>query len=667
MGKINFKGNKLIIATVIIAIASILLEVFAFNLSAWKSMGNAPFTLAENVSTDENWTYYTDVITVDDYVNNVDVVVEVENYELAYVSVILTDEGDKYEYCTPEYTVCNGIRRSGFSNIYPFDKVHTIQVQVRVEEGCMAHIDSITANANIPLDIKLLRLFVVFVVIFFGYLVWSNSKIHEIYFDEKKTWQWCVTVAVLIMLIIIGNKVVKSDKILLDSPWPHHKQYQELARAISQTGSVELTEQYIDPALKDVENPYDTIALMAEGILFSMDYAYYDGHYYEYFGIVPEVLFYYPYLQIKGEDMKNYQVMLILYTVLMISSFLLVTNLVRKYAKSIPYFFYLMLCVVTSVSANFIYLAARPDIYNVPILTAVVCTILGVGMWIETLITSRVWLRRICICVGAFCMALVAGCRPQFLVFSGLAVIFFLLGDGWKNRKLLTPNSIIETVLFCVPYIAVAVLVCWYNYARFENIFDFGATYSLTTNDMNHRGFNMNRLIRSMYCYLFQPATINTDYPFLYSSKVNGNYMGRFLYEYTFGGILVANSLMFSLWMSLASGIRKVEKEIKAIVEFLIGAGVIIAAFDANMAGVIYRYTCDFAPAFIIASVIMWIMYLDKSKNLMAYKVSSRVAYVAIIMSIAYTFLTFIASRSGICLENDNRQLFYSIADYFKF
>lgn len=667
MDKKKLTENKLIIATVVIIIVSLLLEVFAFNMSAWKSKSVEPVLLAEDAATDENWTYYTEVITVDGYVSNVDVVASVENYDIAYVSVMLTDEGDKYEYSTPEYTICNGIRRSGFSNIYPFDKVHTIQVKVRAEEGCVVHIESITANANIPVDIKPLRLLIIFSLIWFGYMVWTNSKLHEIYFDEKKIWQWCVTLAVMVALMIIGCKVVKADKVLLDTPWPHHKQYQELAHNLMDNGTVELTGQYVDPAILEVENPYDTITLMAEGVSFSMDYAYYKGHYYEYFGIVPEVLFYYPYLQIKGQDMNNYQVMLILYMVLIAGSFVMVTNMVRKYAKSMPYFFYVMLCIVTSVSANFIYLAARSDIYNVPILTAVVCTVLGIGIWLEALITEKVWLRRSSICLGALCMALVAGCRPQFLIFSGLAVIFFLFGEGWKNRKLLTKKTIIDTVLFCIPYIAVAVLVCWYNYARFENIFNFGATYSLTTNDMNHRGFNLNRLFRSIYCYLLQPATINTDFPFLGASKVDGDYMGRFLYEHTYGGILVANALMASLWMACLSGIRKVEKNIRAIVVFLMASGVIIAAFDANMAGVIYRYTCDFAPAFIMAAVLMWIMYLDKSRNIMTYKVTSRIAYVAIIASVSYAFLTFVASGSNINLHDNNSQLYYAIADYFKF
>ena len=128
-------SNKLIMSFVIIALITVIIEIFFFNMSSFKSMRYETVTLAENVSTDDEYTYYTETATVNAPVVNVDVDMDVENYEVGYVSVILTDEGDKYEYQTPEYTVCNGIRRSGFSNIYPFGNVHTIQVKVRAEEG----------------------------------------------------------------------------------------------------------------------------------------------------------------------------------------------------------------------------------------------------------------------------------------------------------------------------------------------------------------------------------------------------------------------------------------------------------------------------------------------------------------------------------------------------
>lgn len=680
------KLNNLIKSAVVVLVLTLILEIFAFNFSTWYSKGTKTVVLAENVETastygnlenendsddgtdavdEEYWFYETDAIEVDCDVRNVQVKGSLY-YDQADISVILTDAGDEYEYPTPEYAMVNGVERSGFSNIYPFGQVHTIQVRVRTLAGCPANIESITVNAHIPIDFKLIRIVILFMVLMCGYLVFTNSALHEIFWDEKKLWQWVVTVGVMLIVMGVGLSISKSDELLLSTPWPHHKQYQELARSL-QNGTVELTEQAVDPKLLEVDNPYDTIALYAKGIYYSMDYAFYNGKYYAYFGIVPEVLFYYPYLVIKGIDMPNYLVMKYLSLILTFSIFWLIVGLVKKYSKSFPYFYYLLLSMATAGSANFVYLVARPDIYNVPILCAVTFTMLGLACWLSAINTSKVWLRRLMICAGAFSMALVAGCRPQLLVMSGIAIVWLFFEDGWKNRKLLTKATTIDTVVFVLPYMLVAILVCWYNYARFGNILDFGATYSLTTNDMNNRGFNMNRLLRSMYCFLLQPASVNTDYPFLNASNVSGNYMGRFLCEYTYGGILVANAMMMSLWIGAVAGFKKINIKTKAVVGYMIMAGLVIAAFDANCAGVLYRYTCDFAPAFIIAAVVMWITFLDKSQNVINYYIATRVAYICLMMALAYALLTFVASGGGICLENDNKQLFYTIADYFKF
>ena len=77
---------------------------------------------------------------------------------------------------------------------------------------------------------------------------------------------------------------------------------------------------------------------------------------------------------------------------------------------------------------------------------------------------------------------------------------------SFKKRELFGKKSIKETLALLLPVLPVAIAVCWYNQARFGSIFEFGATYSLTSNDMNLRGFNMDRLLRGLYCFLLQPA-----------------------------------------------------------------------------------------------------------------------------------------------------------------
>ena len=275
---------------------------------------------------------------------------------------------------------------------------------------------------------------------------------------------------------------------------------------------------------------------------------------------------------------------------------------------------------------------------------------------------------RISLILGSLSMALVVGCRPQLAILSFAAIFLFMMPAKGEKRIIFTRESIRETLCFVIPYVIVAIPVCWYNYARFGSIFEFGAAYSLTTNDMNHRGFNLNRLFRSMYSYLFQPPLYKTDYPFLMSSIVDGNYMGKFLFEHTYGGILIANAFMASIWLMTINGFRNIDQRVKSFALFLIGAGVFVAGFDANEAGVIYRYTCDFAPLFFLAAILLWLVLVNGSgKEIMSYSFVSSLLHVCIVISLFYSLLTFVASGNSVCLENDNAALFYGIADYFVF
>lgn len=658
--------KKYILSTFTIFLITLCLEVFVFNYSSWRSAGLEQIDVAEGAETDDEYLFISEPFELNDDLKNVYVDLEVENSDLAYVSVILTDEGDKYPYSTAEYTVCDQVPRSGYSNIYPFGKAGTVQVKVRTLEGCPARINKITLNARKPIDFKGVRGFIVFVTLLLGYLIFSQSFIHSIFFDVKKKWQYPVTILVMILIIILGQKLSTADKLLLNTPWPHHLQYQELARSLEK-GTVVMTEREVHPGLLAAENPYDTISLQVEGVTYSMDYAFYKGNYYAYFGIVPEVLLFYPYHMLTGGNLSNYLAEFLMYILLVVGVFITIAGMIRLFASKVPYIFYLLLSTSICLCANTVYLVIRPDVYNIPIISATAFTFLGVGLWLEAVNTHKTYVRRLALFAGSLSMALVVGCRPQMAILSLAAIFLFLWKRDEEGRKLFSKKTVIETICFMIPYAAVAVLVCWYNYARFGNIFDFGAAYSLTSNDMTHRGFNFDRLFRSLFCFLLQPPVLGTDYPFMDIARIEGSHMGKFLYEYTYGGILVSNAFVFSLWILLFKGWDKSKKYARIFILLFAASGLIVAGFDANAAGVIYRYTCDFAPAIMLAAALCWVVYLDKPFESSGYRVISRLAYVCIILAFGYSLLTALAPGISVCIQNDSPVLFYGIGDYFNF
>ncbi len=663
--------RKYIVNSAVIIVISLLLEIFVFNFSSYVTDKGEEIVVASDVAlssagADEDYIFETDTVSLEKSLKSVFVDMDTEGGGVSNVSVIMTDEGDKYEYATPEYAVCSGVKRSGYRGVYPFGRAYTARVRIRIPKDTLAHINTVSLNAHKPFDFKGIRFLTVAVILLITYFICTDSVFHRIFYDPSKRWQRIVIATVALMLMVFGSLIVKSDKLLLSNPWPHHLQYQELARSLEK-GSVVLNEHEVAPGLLSAENPYDTIALQVENIPYSMDYAYYDGHYYAYFGIVPELLLFYPYHMLTGGNLPNYMAIYAFYLLFVAGVFVCIHGLIRKCSLKVPFVFYLLVCIGTVMGANFVYLLMRPDIYNIPIFGAVAFSFAGIGLWLLADYTMSHRLQRTFLVLGSLCMALVVGCRPQLALLSFASIIIFMWKRDGEGRIIFAKDRAKETLCFIMPYVIVAIPVCMYNYARFGSIFDFGAAYSLTTNDMTHRGFSVSRLVRSLYYYLFQPPVINADYPFMDTAMIRGNYMGKFLFEHTYGGIMVANTFMFSVWIMLVAGFKKADKRIRALIGFMLAAGLVIAGFDANAAGVIYRYTCDFAPAFFIAAATCWLILLDKRSEDGSALIKARVAHICILLALIYSFLTFISSGSLLNLEKDNVDLFYRIADYFRF
>lgn len=664
----------LILRGAVILVVSCIIELLVFNFSSFTTLGLDEITISTGDFTDDEGVFVTDDIEVSDYVKNVSVTLELTNCEYANVEVTLTDEGDKYPYSLPYFRVVPGVESTGYTNIYPFDKVNTLHVRVEVPQGSSAYIDDISLNVHRPFDIKILRLLTIVLILSVLTYTWEmtapcNKDREKRIYTGRPTWLNAgLIIVTMIAIIIIGRFLSTCNNKIVECPWPHHKQYQELAHSL-ENGTVILDKE-VDPALLEVTNPYDTIALTAEGIFYNMDYAYYEGHYYEYFGILPELVFYYPYYIVTGQDLSNTTVMFILFVILTVGVFLGVNELIRRlYIRSkirVSFFTYISLCIAIALFSNHVYMAARADIYNIPVMMATSLTALGLSLWLLACNTRLSAVRIPALIVGSLCMASVAGCRPQFLLYSVVAIPLFMIpGQDTEDSQKETFKSSIPLVLsFVIPYILMAAVVCWYNMARFGSIFDFGATYSLTTNDMNHRGFNMSRVLRGLYAFILQPAAYTHEFPFIMSSELDSNYMGRNLTEFVYGGTLVTNLLTLSILAPVFGMWRELSKKTKTAYVLLLVSSLVIALFDVNGAGILYRYTCDMTPGVIIAMLLMWIYLLDTGKT--RFNICARAFTLLLICGIFYSFLVVVGPAGSPTLKEDSVYIYEVIRGYFR-
>lgn len=283
----------------------------------------------------------------------------------------------------------------------------------------------------------------------------------------------------------------------------HLSQYELITEAFL-SGHLDFQYDYIDERLLAMENPYDAAERERLGVYYYWDHAFYDGHYYMYFGVVPVLLAFLPYRVITGQALTGYHVTQLFGAIFIAGVFSLFHLLGRKFFKKTPFALYLLICSAVSYLSLW-NAVATPALYGM----CIVCA-LGLAVWSVYLFVKAVFFiedenRAIATAaLAALLGALEFGCRPT-VGLSNLLVLP-LLYHFLKKRKI-TVKLILKLLLAALPYVIVAAGLMWYNYVRFDNPFEFGQSYQLTVTDQSNYGnmfaqFSPSALAHCLYYYL---------------------------------------------------------------------------------------------------------------------------------------------------------------------
>ncbi|EGX67338.1 hypothetical protein [Collinsella tanakaei] len=294
-------------------------------------------------------------------------------------------------------------------------------------------------------------------------------------------------------------------------------QYNHLADALLR-GSLSL-DLPSSPILDSMENPYDP-ALRAqlnkearEPIYW--DYAYYDGSYYCYFGVVPCLLTFLPFKALTGMHLRTDIVVVAFACLTLAASALLLVELAKKYAKDISLGQYLIGFILLGLSCGVLEQAFLPRIYPIPILSALFFTYMGLYFWIKAerqFAQSRTW-NKAYLVAGSFSIALTLGCRPQFVLACLLAFPIFF--DEIKQREFFSVRGIWNTLAVIVPFLIILAPIAWYNQARFGSWTNFGASYNITGGDMTSYTFSAAKIMIQFLEYLFLPFQLISSFPYI--------------------------------------------------------------------------------------------------------------------------------------------------------
>lgn len=631
-------------------LVSMLTEVCVFNSRAIQSAHYEAFDLSYQITDGKEKSSKVIFEIPDQEIKNIYIKYENAAYASADIQFMFVDESNTLYTDPYTRTVYYDIPQSSYIPVNLLGKSDSVRIIFphSIEE---LKISEISINTPRPFELSVIRFISVMAVCFF-FMILREKTLKDTVLCFKSKRQFVIVFAVASACCLIFSKLIIDNDFFLTNIAYHHSQLQSLAKAFC-NGKLYLPDE-VPEFILSMDNPYDTALrnqLAANNNqTYHWDAAYFNGHYYVYFGVVPVIMFYLPYYLLTGKDLPNGVLVLILTTLFIASVFFLVYTLVRRYSKSheITLGEYLLLSLTAVLGSGIVFLGCYPDLYAVPIISGLAFCALGIAFWLLSHRFEESAPKRFtaCLAVGSVFLALAVGCRPQFVLLSFLAIPIFW-DSVFKKRTLISKKSVISTVLFALPYVIVAAGLMWYNNARFGSPLDFGASYNLTTNDVSNRGFVFDRLGTIIYYYLLQPCVIDPIYPFLKTSYIMTTYMGTTIRQDIYGGIFFQSPLTVLLLGSYFMKKRMKKVNSLYVMVTLVVIGVVTVIVDGQMGGILQRYVCDFAFIFTLAAVIVYIALKDKISKLGTGKNASYSALMLIFaLTAVFSFLLSFCSRS---------------------
>lgn len=332
--------------------------------------------------------------------------------------------------------------------------------------------------------------------------------------------------SVLVAVATVAVCILPMDKLpIWNGEVPAHRnQYELMAEAILD-GRIEFNYND-DYELSQLENPYDPDAREEAGVFYHWDHAYYNGHYYMYFGIVPVFLVFLPYRILTGSALTTYHATQIFVALAIVGIFVLFDLLSKLFFKKLSYGVYLALSVAFSVMSVW-YASAEPALYCTAITAAIMLEIWSLyffirGVWGEQKENKQILFAGI----GALFGALAFGCRPPIALANVLVIPMLIV---FLKQHKFTPKLLGKLALAAMPYAVVGVALMIYNYARFDSPFEFGQAYQLTVADQSNYSISLNwdtlvRVFNDTLNNFFGRKNITAGFPFLSASGVFFNF-----------------------------------------------------------------------------------------------------------------------------------------------
>ena len=387
----------------------------------------------------------------------------------------------------------------------------------------------------------------------------------------------------------------------------------------------------VSDELLQVENPYDYASRVEYKPMW--DRAYYEGHYYSYFGITPILLCYLPHYLIFGTLPVDDTVMLFF----LVLSAIFIPLTVKAWAdlhekRTVP-FPLLFLAAVTAFLGSLMPLTARGvnPFYYIATLSGNALLAIFLFLLLSAEAQQRPKYRYALYAASGVAYGLLFLARINIAVLAAFIVLPYLVfrvllkpsgGEADPAMPRLTrlrrhfaeKKTVIPSLLALGIPVAIAIGAAMVlNFLRFDNPFEFGTSYQFTVSDIRYNHLSLTDLFPTIYHYFLQPlSTTSGRFPFVALQKLNLHDYGHYVYIDV--GLGLFSLPLFCILLLSPAALRlksRTRYEKTLLVSCLIGI-LTVALMNFSLGGAIFRYTCDLTQMAALASVFLTLAFAGR-------------------------------------------------------
>lgn len=685
--KQKFLKNKYVVAVISSLLIALVLEFAVFNFNSYDfSDYNVNKTYECNVQESKQANdAATNKLNANVLIKDINDVVKHISFDVktnaptVKVNITYKDKANMVARSFDEFVISPKVKKTLTVSPDFSGNVSELSINLKVDVGSTIEAAKVTLNQKPAFNFNINRMLIVFAFILLLYIFkYTHKKSYETGIEKKnkcvfknKFRNAFIIFAFIQVLLVVGvadwfNYDLRPT---VDTAWRDF--YQETADALNEghvdLNSLQYNKQYVDniPKLEKLPNVYSYQT--REGIPYKFDYALYKGKYYTYFGIVPTALVYLPVLKMTGNVLNTSYLLVLIMCFIMIAMTRFAYNVFRRNKKANVWLG--LMAAFALINGSFVwFLTTKLSVYELPRLSALLFTIIGINLFYTSLKNGKI--RKVNIVLGALCMALSVGCKPNFILASIITFIILLhnlkcvakekYGDGIGIiRSVFNKYSVGTLVCYMVPYICIGIALMYYNYLRFDSVFEFGAQYQLTIYDVTTYHFdNFAKIPEIIFQNIFSLPTLTGKFPFFDLPVQQTGYLG---YQFAINNCGILTLPIFWLIILVPFVLKKKEApslDKKMIVSSLI-IGAILLYITCVMGAIGFEYTLEWAWLF--ALPLVYVFYaIDQ---FMDEKMKAKVIKVIFVMAIATVIITALCMMCHNIekLDERNTELYYWI------